>query len=102
MAYHATVLHQFRRCVPRLEFAPLPPKVDGTRRSGPLSRWSQWLELVVGHSGQRYTPLRCFLGHSMNATTSRIFRGRWSMAYWCRSARLSARGNGLRRSHVGE
>jgi hypothetical protein len=55
MAYHATVLRQLLQCVPRLEFQRLATKVDGPRRSDALSRWSQFLALVVGHVGQRHS-----------------------------------------------
>jgi hypothetical protein len=55
MAYHATVLRQLLQSVPRLEFERLATKVDGPRRSDALSRWSQFLALVVGHVGQRHS-----------------------------------------------
>jgi hypothetical protein len=55
MAYHATVLRQLLQCVPRLEFERLATKLDGPRRSDALSRWSQFLALVVGHVGQRHS-----------------------------------------------
>ena len=41
--------------MPRLEFERLATKVDGPRRSDALSRWSQFLALVVGHVGQRHS-----------------------------------------------
>lgn len=41
--------------MPRLEFGRLTRKVDGPRRSDALSRWSQFLALVVGHVGQRHS-----------------------------------------------
>ena len=55
MAYHVTVLRQLLQCVPRLEFERLATKLDGPRRSDALSRWSQFLALVVGHVGQLYS-----------------------------------------------
>jgi len=55
MAYHATVLRQLLQSVPRLEFERLATKLDGPRRSDALSRWSQFLALVVGHVGQRHS-----------------------------------------------
>jgi len=55
MAYHPTVLRQLLQSVPRLEFERLATKVDGPRRSDALSRWSQFLALVVGHVGQRHS-----------------------------------------------
>ena len=55
MAYHATVLRQLLQCVPRLEFERLATKLDGPRRSDALSRWSQFLALMVGHVGQRHS-----------------------------------------------
>ena len=55
MAYHPTVLRQLLQSVPRIEFERLTAKVDGRRRSDALSRWSQFLALVVGHVGQRHS-----------------------------------------------
>jgi hypothetical protein len=55
MAYHPTVLRQLLQCVPRLEFERLATKLDGPRRSDALSRWSQFLALVVVHVGQRHS-----------------------------------------------
>jgi hypothetical protein len=55
MGYHATVLRQLLQSVPRLEFERLATKLDGPRRSDALSRWSQFLALVVGHVGQRHS-----------------------------------------------
>ena len=64
-AYHPTVLRQVLQCVPRLEFERLATKLDGPRGSDALSRWSQFLALVVGHVGQRHS-LRDFESALMN------------------------------------
>ena len=55
MAYHPTVLSQLLQSVPRLEFEKLARAHDGHRRSDALSRWSQFIALVVGHLGQRHS-----------------------------------------------
>ena len=55
MAYRPTVLRQLLQCVPRLEFERLATKLDGPRRSDALSRWSQFLALVVGYVAQRHS-----------------------------------------------
>ena len=55
MAYHPTVLSQLLQSVPRLEFEKLAQAHDGHRRSNALSRWSQFIALVVGHLGQRHS-----------------------------------------------
>lgn len=87
MAYHATVLRQLLQSVPRLEFERLATKLDGPRRSDALSRWSQFLALVVGHVGQRHS-LRDIESALMNDPALRYHLGTRSVS---RSA--LARGN---------
>jgi putative transposase len=55
MAYHHTALAQLLQSVPRLEFEKLALAQDGPRRSDALSRWSQFIALVLGHLGQRHS-----------------------------------------------
>ena len=55
MAYNHTVLGQILKTVPRLEFEHLAKKVDGKRRSNALSRWSQFVSLVLGQLGNRHS-----------------------------------------------
>jgi hypothetical protein len=55
MVYDHTVLGQFLKSVPRLEFEQLAKQHDGKRRSNALSRWSQFVSLVLGHLGNRHS-----------------------------------------------
>ena len=55
MGYNHTVLGQILKSVPRLEFEQLAAEHDGKRRSGALSRWSQFVALVLGHLGDRHS-----------------------------------------------
>lgn len=73
--------------MPRLEFERLAWKVDGARRRDALSRWSQFLALVVGHVGQRHS-LRDIESALMNDPSLRHHLGTRSVS---RSA--LARGN---------
>lgn len=57
MAHHNTVLSQLLKLLPRHKFEQLANEQDGRRRSDALSRWSQFIALVVGHLGGR-TSLR--------------------------------------------
>jgi len=53
MAYHNSVLSQLLRLVPRLEFEKQANRCDGRRRSDALSRWSQFVALMIGQLGGR-------------------------------------------------
>ncbi len=55
MAYHNTILSQLLKFVPRLQFQNLANQFDGKRRSDALSRWSQFVALVLGHIGNRHS-----------------------------------------------
>ena len=55
MAYHSTVLSQLLKIVPRLEFEQSANRHDGKRRSDALSRWSQFVALVLGQLGHRHS-----------------------------------------------
>ena len=57
MAHNNTVLSQLLKLLPRHKFERLANEHDGKRRSDALSRWSQFVALVVGHLGGR-TSLR--------------------------------------------
>ncbi len=79
MAYHPTVPRQLLQWVPRLEFERLVTKLDGLRRSDTLSRWSQFLALVVGHVGQRQS-LRDIESALMKDRSLRYHRGTRSVS----------------------
>jgi len=53
MAYHDSVLSQLLKLVPRLEFEKQANRCDGQRRSDALSRWSQFVALMIGQLGGR-------------------------------------------------
>ena len=53
MAYHDSVLSQLLKLVPRLEFEKRANRCDGQRRSDALSRWSQFVALMIGQLGGR-------------------------------------------------
>jgi hypothetical protein len=53
MAHHHTILAQLLKWVPRFEFEKLSNQYDQPHRSDALSRWSQFVALVIGHIGQR-------------------------------------------------
>jgi len=53
MAYHNSVLSQLLKLVPRLEFEKQANRCDGQRRSDALSRWSQFVALMIGQLGGR-------------------------------------------------
>ena len=53
MAYHSSVLSQFLKLLPRLEFEKQANACDGRRRSDALSRWSQFVALSIGQLGGR-------------------------------------------------
>ncbi len=53
MAYHDSVLSQLLKLVPRLEFEKQSNRCDGHRRSDALSRWSQFVALMIGQLGGR-------------------------------------------------
>jgi len=53
MAYHDSVLSQLLKLVPRLEFEKQANRCDGRRRSDALSRWSQFVALMIGQLGGR-------------------------------------------------
>jgi len=53
MAYHSSVLSQFLKLLPRLEFEKQANTCDGRRRSNALSRWSQFVALSIGQLGGR-------------------------------------------------
>ena len=53
MAYHDSVLSQLLKLVPRLEFEKRANRCDGHRRSDALSRWSQFVALMIGQLGGR-------------------------------------------------
>ncbi len=53
MAYHNSVLSQLLRLVPRLEFEKQANRCDGRRRSDALTRWSQFVALMIGQLGGR-------------------------------------------------
>ena len=76
---HATVFRQLRQSVPRREFERLATKLDGPRRSDALSRWSQFLALVVGHVGQRHS-LRDIESVLMNDPSLRYHLGTRSVS----------------------
>jgi len=57
MDYHNTILSQILKIVPRLEFEHLGNQHDGRRRSGALSRWSQFVSLSIAQLAGR-TSLR--------------------------------------------
>ncbi len=48
MAFNNTVLSQLLKMLPRHEFEKLANAHDGKRRSDALSRWSQFVALVLG------------------------------------------------------
>ena len=53
MAYHNSVLSQLLKLLPRHEFEKQVNGVDGKRRSDALSRWSQFVALMIGQLGGR-------------------------------------------------
>ena len=53
MAYHNSVLSQLLKLVPRLEFEKQANRCNGQRRSDALSRWSQFVALMIGQLGGR-------------------------------------------------
>ena len=53
MAYQNSVLSQLLRLVPRLEFEQQANRCDGHRRSDALTRWSQFVALMIGQLGGR-------------------------------------------------
>ena len=55
MTYHPTVLSQLLQSVSRLEFEKLALSYDGVRRSDALSRWNQFIALIVGHLGHQHS-----------------------------------------------
>lgn len=55
MAFNHTVLGQLLESVPRLEFEKLANTHDSRRRSDALSRWSQFVSLVLAQLGNRHS-----------------------------------------------
>jgi len=53
VAYHNSVLSQLLKLLPRHEFEKQVNGVDGKRRSDALSRWSQFVALMIGQLGGR-------------------------------------------------
>ena len=53
MAYHSSVLSQLLKLLPRHEFEQQANRVDGKRRSDAMSRWSQFVALIIGQLGGR-------------------------------------------------
>ncbi len=55
MSFNHTVLGQLLKSVPRLEFEKLAQAFDSKRRSDALSRWSQFVSLVLAQLGNRHS-----------------------------------------------
>lgn len=55
MSFNHTVLGQLLKSVPRLEFEKLAQAFDSQRRSDALSRWSQFVSLVLAQLGNRHS-----------------------------------------------
>ncbi len=53
MAHNNTVLSQLLKLIPRHEMERLSNQHDGKRRSDALSRWSQFVALLMGHLSNR-------------------------------------------------
>ncbi len=53
MAHHNTILFQILRLVPRHEFKRLTKEHDGKRRGDAMSRWSQFVAMVVAQLSGR-------------------------------------------------